>query len=88
MGGRAQRIAFAESFRDIYHFRLLFKGSTFMFPILGALRMNMANSPMWTVFQREQETDDEGMEEEKYRPVAVFEREPNTGQITGFFKTN
>ncbi|EOD11396.1 hypothetical protein EMIHUDRAFT_452462 [Emiliania huxleyi CCMP1516] len=37
--GRAERLAFAESFAEIYHFRLLYSGTTFMYPILGALRM-------------------------------------------------
>jgi adenylate kinase len=40
--GRSERIAFAESFEEIYHFRLVYSGTTFMFPILGALRMTQA----------------------------------------------
>eukprot|EP00285_Hemiselmis_virescens_P003000 CAMPEP_0173412868 /NCGR_PEP_ID=MMETSP1356-20130122/80508_1 /TAXON_ID=77927 ORGANISM="Hemiselmis virescens, Strain PCC157" /NCGR_SAMPLE_ID=MMETSP1356 /ASSEMBLY_ACC=CAM_ASM_000847 /LENGTH=618 /DNA_ID=CAMNT_0014374811 /DNA_START=145 /DNA_END=2001 /DNA_ORIENTATION=+ len=82
VGGRAQRIEFANSFRDIFHFRLLYKGSTFMFPITGALRYNMANSPFWTVFKREAWTDDEGKEQEHYEPKAVYEKEPTSVQIT------
>ena len=42
--GRSERLAFADSFEEIYHFRLLYSGTTFMFPILGALRFANAYS--------------------------------------------
>eukprot|EP00288_Rhodomonas_lens_P016385 CAMPEP_0177709156 /NCGR_PEP_ID=MMETSP0484_2-20121128/10654_1 /TAXON_ID=354590 /ORGANISM="Rhodomonas lens, Strain RHODO" /LENGTH=618 /DNA_ID=CAMNT_0019220757 /DNA_START=17 /DNA_END=1873 /DNA_ORIENTATION=+ len=84
--GRAERIAFADSFKDIYHFRLLYKGSTFMFPIKGALRMSCANSPFWTVFQRQVWTEGEGMEAEGYQPVGTFDSEPSPEQITNIIK--
>ena len=37
--GRSERIAFAASFERVYGFRNIYSGTTFMFPILGALRM-------------------------------------------------
>ena len=37
--GRSERIAFAASFERVYGFRNVYSGTTFMFPILGALRM-------------------------------------------------
>ena len=37
MRGRSERIAFAASFVEIYHFRNVYAGTTFMFPILGRL---------------------------------------------------
>ena len=62
VGGRSKRLAFAASFRQVFHFRLLFKGSQFMFPIRGALRYNLANSDSWTVFEREEYDTPEGLE--------------------------
>ncbi|EKX43070.1 hypothetical protein GUITHDRAFT_110795 [Guillardia theta CCMP2712] len=80
--GRSQRIAFAASFREIFHFRLLYTGTTFMFPIQGALRMNMANSPFWTLFKRETTTTPDERTGESYQPIAVFAEEPKTEAIT------
>ena len=88
VGGRSERIAFAKSFVEIYHFRLLFKGSQFMFPIRGALRYNVANSKMWTVFERDEsryegvDPTDQNMQAEVYRPLAVFPTEPDPAVIT------
>jgi adenylate kinase len=85
VGGRSDRIAFAKSFKTIYHFRLLFKGSQFMFPIRGALRYNLANSDSWTVFERDEgtvEIDGKTMTSEAYRPLATFPTEPEPATIT------
>lgn len=82
VGGRQERIDFAASFRDIYHFRLLYRGSTFMFPIQGAVRYNFANSRMWTVFKREVSEDGAGRAVERYRPLAVCPAEPGVPAIT------
>ena len=46
----------------MFHFRLLFKGSQFMFPIRGALRYNLANSDAWTVFERQAYDTPQGLE--------------------------
>lgn len=40
--GRQARVDFAASFSEIYHFRLLYSGTTFMYPIRGAVRMSRA----------------------------------------------
>ena len=39
--GRSERIAFAASFEEIYHFRNVYSGTTFMFPILGRLGLGL-----------------------------------------------
>lgn len=36
--GRAERMAFADSFVQAYHFRLLYLSSAMMYPIMGAMR--------------------------------------------------
>ena len=36
--GRGERTAFAKSFHQVYHFRLLFWSSAQLFPIMGACR--------------------------------------------------
>ena len=41
MRGRSERIAFAASFEEIYHFRNVYSGTTFMFPILGRLGLGL-----------------------------------------------
>jgi len=81
VGGRSERLAFAASFTQLYHFRLLYSGSTFMFPIQGALRYNLANAPYWTLFRRLQ-TDVAEEEREEYRPIAVCYAEPDSELIT------
>ena len=84
--GRSERMAFASSFDEIYHFRLLYSGTTFMFPILGSVRMcredspeaGTAPSPNYVLFQRQ-----EGGRAERYVPVGSFPgREPSTEEIT------
>ena len=52
MGVRARgALAFADSFEEIYTFRLLYSGTTFMFPILGSLRMTRESGGQ-RVYQR------------------------------------
>jgi len=85
--GRSERLAFAASFEEIYHFRLLYSGTTFMFPILGAVRMarppapstpTAALPPTYVLFQRR---ESEGAE--RYEPVGSFSgREPTAEEIT------
>jgi len=84
--GRSERLAFAASFEEIYHFRLLYSGTTFMFPVLGAVRMarpsapveGSAPPPMYVLFQR-RESDGA----ECYEPIGSFgDREPTTDEIT------
>lgn len=36
--GRAERMAFADSFTQAYHFRLLYMARALMYPIMGAMR--------------------------------------------------
>ena len=36
--GRAERMAFADSFDIAYHFRLLYMARALMYPIMGAMR--------------------------------------------------
>ena len=83
--GRSDRMAFAESFHEIYHFRLLYSGTTFMFPILGAIRMTTAGSvgpPTYVLHQR-WERGDRTSGSEQYFPVASFVgREPTPEEIT------
>ncbi|KAJ1492787.1 hypothetical protein T484DRAFT_1770435, partial [Baffinella frigidus] len=86
-GGRAQRLEFAASFTQIYHFRLLYSGSTFMFPVQGALRYNLANAPYWTLFRRFQ-TDSDDDEREAYTPLAVYASEPDSPAMTGIIKSS
>ena len=84
--GRSERLAFADSFQEIYHFRLLYSGTTFMFPILGAVRYarpmgesGMPEAPSsYALFQRREHAG-----EERYEPVGCFPgREPTTDECT------
>ena len=84
--GRSGRIAFAESFEEIYHFRLPYGGTTFMYPILGAVRMTRAHSDgdagrddaLYVLHQR-RESD----KSEEYDPVGCTPgREPTVGEIS------
>lgn len=88
--GRAERLAFAESFAEVYHFRLLYSGTTFMYPILGALRMSHVgrtvakaaeeeDSPLYVLFRRHQSKDKKS---EEYDAVAAFEAQPEPKILT------
>jgi hypothetical protein len=85
--GRSERLAYAATFREIYHFRLLFTTSTFMFPILGALRMSAAaqpqgETPLFVLYQRKESGVRRSGGSERYVPVGVFDEEPTSGEIT------
>ena len=85
--GRSNRMEFANSFSEIYHFRLLYSGTTFQYPILGAVRMarpiaSEGGSPTtlnnYALFQR-----CESGGTERYVPVGSFGgREPTKEEIT------
>lgn len=73
--GRQERMDFVANFKDIYHFRLLYK-KPYLYPIYGALRMSYGEP--WTVYKRVQKS----RKEEDYFPVGSFEKEPSTSDIT------
>ena len=50
--GRADRMAFAESFEPIYSFRNIYSGTTFMYPILGAVRTTRGPNGHAVLYQR------------------------------------
>lgn len=78
--GRAERMAFADSFIQAYHFRHLYLSSQMMYPIMGAMRHSYGNP--WEVWKRE----DIGKKEEKYDLVASFPAEPQGKQLNDAFK--
>ncbi len=87
--GRAERLAFAASFEEVYHFRNIYSGTTFMYPILGSVRMARPGgggsggaagrrSGRRVLYQR-RESDGQ----ERYEPVGCWlRREPTAGEIT------
>jgi adenylate kinase len=77
--GRAERMAFADSFDVAYHFRLLFLPGQW-YPIMGALRYSYGKE--WEVFKRA----DTGKKTEEYQLVGSFDHEPSGAEITACFK--
>jgi len=76
--GRAERLAFAASFEGIYHFRLLYSGTTFMFPILGSLRFTREGHGKHILYQRR-----ETGRSESYEPVGCWMgREPTAEEMS------
>jgi len=80
--GRSERMAFADSFEEVYHFRLLYSGTTFSYPVLGAVRMSRptggSEANKYVLFQRL-----EGDGAERYDPVGCFAgREPTKEEVT------
>lgn len=65
--GRGDRIDFANSFEEIFAFKLLYPGSGGMFPILGLLTKFSCNSP-WVLYDK---TGD-ARTKEVYNIVAAF----------------
>lgn len=87
--GRSERMAYADSFKEIFHFRLLYSGTTFMFPILGCLRMSCAaapadQTPLYVLYQRRETGLRIGDGHESYTPVGVFDAEPGSDLITPY----
>lgn len=78
--GRAQRMAFADSFVQVYHFRHLYLSSQMMYPIMGAMRHSYGQP--WEVWKRE----DIGKKEERYDHLASFPAEPQGKQLNDCFK--
>ena len=68
----------------MYHFRLLYSGTTFMYPILGALRMSHAGTfpsdeQPYIVYSRVTTTDGA---HERFLPVDVSQGEPSPETLT------
>merc|ERR1719247_3492293 len=64
--GRTERLAFASSFEEIYSFRNLYSGTTFMYPILGAERWTR-QSGRRVVYKRHERAG-----RESYEPAACW----------------
>lgn len=77
--GRAERMAFADSFDVAYHFRLLFLPGSW-YPIMGALRY--VYGKQWEVFKRA----DIGRRQEEYQLIGSFDHEPSGAEITKCFE--
>ena len=76
--GRAERLAFADSFEEIYTFRLLYSGTTFMFPILGSLRMTRESGGQRVLYQRRESGGNE-----QYEPVGCWlGRDPTPEEVS------
>ncbi|KAL3145428.1 hypothetical protein ABBQ38_001673 [Trebouxia sp. C0009 RCD-2024] len=78
--GRAERMAFADSFVQAYHFRLLYLSSAMMYPIMGAMRHSYGQP--WQVWKRQ----DIGKQEEQYELLASFPAEPQSKELNDCFK--
>ena len=77
--GRAERMAFAASFEEVYTFRNIYSGTTFMYPILGAVRMSGREAGGRRVLYQRRE----GGGSEQYEPVGCWlHREPTAPEIT------
>ena len=77
--GRQGRMEFANSWEEIYHFRLLYR-KPFFFPIYGALRKSYSSAEeddTWELYKRFGKMDDE-----YYQLMEVYEKEPNPDQMT------
>ena len=77
--GRQGRMDFANSWEEIYHFRLLYR-KPYFFPIYGALRKSYSASPdaeKWELYKRFGKMDDE-----YYQLMEVYEKQPNPDQMT------
>eukprot|EP00611_Tribonema_gayanum_P001151 TRINITY_DN10860_c0_g2_i7.p2 TRINITY_DN10860_c0_g2~~TRINITY_DN10860_c0_g2_i7.p2 ORF type:complete len:422 (-),score=158.11 TRINITY_DN10860_c0_g2_i7:150-1415(-) len=79
--GRGDRLEFAASFQDAFHFRLVYPASAAMFPIKGAVMKSGPNEP-YVLFRRD-EVKGGG---EEYVPLATFDDNPQAEQINPFFR--
>ncbi|CAM9509356.1 unnamed protein product, partial [Phaeothamnion confervicola] len=79
--GRGDRLAFAASFTDAYHFRLLYPSSASYYPIVGAVIKRGPWEP-YVVFARR---EGEGGGTEEYTPIATYERDPGGDQLSPLF---
>lgn len=50
--GRGDRMSFAESFKDVYNFRLLYGSSVAFFPIKASLARAGGSFERWILFYR------------------------------------
>jgi len=82
VAGRKERIEFAESFEEVYHFRLLYK-KPYFHPIYGALRYSEGHGQQWEVYKRVvQKRTEDGKKEEKYCFAKSYEKKPQPPQLT------
>jgi adenylate kinase len=74
--GREERMAYAASYEEVYHFRLIYN-KPYHFPIYGCLRHSHGSGAPWELYKRTGRA-----EEEAYRFVQAFNKEPDPEQIT------
>lgn len=74
--GREERMAYAASFEEVYHFRLIYN-KPFHFPIYGCLRHAHGSGAPWELYKRTGRGEDEA-----YRFAEAFDKEPDPEQIT------
>eukprot|EP00638_Chattonella_subsalsa_P000096 CAMPEP_0117744340 /NCGR_PEP_ID=MMETSP0947-20121206/6694_1 /TAXON_ID=44440 /ORGANISM="Chattonella subsalsa, Strain CCMP2191" /LENGTH=405 /DNA_ID=CAMNT_0005561257 /DNA_START=150 /DNA_END=1367 /DNA_ORIENTATION=- len=79
--GREERIAFAESFKDVFYFRTLYPSRTSYYPIVGALQKAGPLEP-YVLYEREDIDDTK----ERFSPVAAYENLPNGQDISRIIK--
>ncbi|CAM9543310.1 unnamed protein product [Discosporangium mesarthrocarpum] len=77
--GREERMAFADSFKDVFNYRLVYPSSASYYPIRGAV-MKSGPRELYVVFER---VDNEKGEE--YTPLATFEQDPDGRDISPLF---
>mmetsp|Transcript_6193 Transcript_6193/g.11341 ORF Transcript_6193/g.11341 Transcript_6193/m.11341 type:complete len:90 (+) Transcript_6193:876-1145(+) len=76
--GRAERMDFADEFKEIYHFRFLYR-KPYFHPIYGLLRFKWGEP--WEIYKRIVKKTDAG-KEEKYCFAQSYDEEPKPPQIT------
>jgi adenylate kinase len=82
--GREERLEFVDQFKEIYHFRLLYR-KPYFHPIFGCLRYTYPNSGRWEVYKRVvQKTGLTGRagKEEKYCFAKAFDNNPKPSLVT------
>jgi len=80
--GRAERIAFAASFREIYHYDTLYPRPGVYFPVVGAVSRAAYREP-YVVFARREEVA-KGASASRRRSVAELNRARDEGLLTEF----
>jgi len=76
--GREERMNFAKQFKEVYHFRLLYR-KPYMHPIYGLLRHAFGGE--WEVYKRVVKKTEQG-KQEKYCFADTYNKEPTPAQIT------
>ena len=73
--GRQERRDYAATFKDLYHFRLVFK-KPYFYPIYGAVRKAFGHP--WQIYKRRKITQ----KTEEYVVCKTLEKQPNRDQLT------